>query len=42
MRAQPIRMQRYLAVIDTACGERFTFQFMQTFMVLTLAGAFAS
>ena len=32
-------MQRYLAVIDAAFGERFTFHFMQTDLVLAPAGA---
>jgi|UPI0003778B4D trans-aconitate 2-methyltransferase len=32
-------MQRYLAVIDAAFGERYTFHFMQTDVVLAVAGS---
>jgi hypothetical protein len=34
-------MQRYQAVIDAAFGERYTFHFMQTDVVLALAEASA-
>jgi trans-aconitate 2-methyltransferase len=35
-------MRHYLAAIDAACGERFTFHFMQTDVVLARSGSAAS